>query len=127
VTFVPVGGRKEVVKRVNTELTTLIEQHRVLPSSIAVITTRADLRDHILQSPPDALGLARWDDRDEETVVCETAHRLKGTEWEAVVLASLEPANVEWLPAVLYVAVSRATTWLSVVAPSDTGEMLGMG
>ncbi len=126
VRFVPVGGRKEVVKRVNSEVTTLIEQHGVLPSSIAVITTRADLRDHILEASSETLGLARWDDRDEETVVCETAHRLKGTEWEAVVVANLEPADVDWVPAVLYVAVSRATTWLSVVAPRDTGELLGL-
>jgi hypothetical protein len=126
VRFVPVGGRKEVLKRVDSEVTTLIQQHRLLPSSIAVITTRAELRDHILEASSETLKLARWDARDEEAIVCETAHRLKGTEWEAVIVASLEPADVDWLPAVLYVAVSRATTWLSVVAPRDTGELLGL-
>jgi hypothetical protein len=126
VIFVPVGGRKEVLKRVGSELTTLLRRHRVPPSSIAVITTRADLRDAILASSSETLKLARWDERDETAIVCETAHRLKGTEWQAVVVSSLEPTDSDWLPAILYVAVSRATTWLSVVAPRDTGQLLGI-
>lgn len=124
--FVPIGGLKEVKKRVADEITTLLNEHGVPPSSIAVITSRADLRDAILTSESETLSLARWDDRNEAAVVCETAHRLKGTEWEAVIVASLEPADTDWLPAVLYVAVSRARTWLSVVAPRDTGSLLGI-
>ena len=41
-----------------------------------------------------------------------------------MVVASLEPTDTDWLPAILYVAVSRARTWLSVVAARDTGEFL---
>ena len=38
-------------------------------------------------------------------IVCETAHRLKGTEWEAVIVANLEPTTTEWLPDILYVGI----------------------
>lgn len=124
VRFLPVGGLKEVRKRVASEVALLRDQHRVPVSSIAVITTQAELRDEILAVASDDLPLVRWDARDEAHVVCETAHRLKGTEWRAVVLASLVDETKDWLPGILYVGVSRATTWLSVVATRPTGEML---
>ncbi|MBM4269914.1 MAG: hypothetical protein FJ144_25480 [Deltaproteobacteria bacterium] len=126
VRFLPVGGLKELRKRLGGELLTLLREHRLPPSSIAVITTRADLRDALLDPPITAARLARWEDRDEDVVVCETAHRLKGTEWQAVVAVNLEPATTRWLPEVLYVAVSRPRTWLSVIAPEDTRELLGL-
>jgi hypothetical protein len=91
-----------------------------------VITTRADLRDNILDPPLVAAHLVRWDDRDEGSVVCETAHRLKGTEWQAVIVVSLESTEKDWLSDILYVAVSRAVSVLTVIAPRDTGALLGM-
>lgn len=127
VRFVPVGGVKEVRKHVAREVVRLRNEHDVAASGIAVITTQASLRDDILASASGDLPFARWDDRDENAIVCETAHRLKGTEWQAVVLASLVPATKEWLPEILYVGVSRATTWLSVIAPHETGALLQIG
>jgi hypothetical protein len=126
VRFVPVGGLKEVRKRVAAEVALLRDQHRVPASSIAVISTQAQLRDELLDIATDDLPLVRWDDRDEAHVVCETAHRLKGTEWRAVVLASLVDETKQWLPEILYVGVSRATTWLSVVATRPTAALLGI-
>ena len=105
---------------------TLLREHQLAPSSIAVITTRSSLRDELLEAPITAARLVRRDARDVDTVVCENAHRLKGTEWQAVIVATLEPITTSWLPDVLYVAVSRAQTWLSVIAPDDTRELLGL-
>lgn len=124
--FVPVKAVKELRKRLGNELLTLRREHGIAPSDIAVITTRASLRDEILDPPLAAAPLVRWQDRDEGSVVCETAHRLKGTEWQAVIVASLEPVTSSWLPEVLYVGVSRATTLLSVIAPAETGALLGL-
>ena len=124
VRFVAVKAIKELRKRLGNELLTLRREHGVAPSDIAVITTRATLRDEILSAPLVAAPLVRWEQRDETSVVCETAHRLKGTEWQTVIVVSLEPTTTAWLPDILYVAVSRATTWLSVIAPTDTAELL---
>lgn len=127
VRFVEAGGVKEMRKRLRRELLALLREHHLPPSSVAVITTRAEMRDEILDPPLTAPKLVRWDERDEGAVVCETAHRLKGTEWEAVVAVNLEPATKEWLRDVLYVAVSRPRTWLSVIGSEETAEMLGLG
>lgn len=59
-------------------------------------------------------------------MVCETAHRLKGTEWEAAVVVNIESTAKDWLPDVLYVAVSRPRTWLSVIGFDDTATLLGL-
>ncbi len=126
VRFVEATTIKDVRKRLGRELLALLREHRLAPSSIAVITTRADLRDELLDPPIVAARLCRWDDRDEGVIVCETAHRLKGTEWEAVIAVNLEPATTVWLSDVLYVAVSRPRTWLTIIAPQDTRELLGM-
>lgn len=56
-------------------------------------------------------------------VVCETARRLKGLEYGAVILcASRWPIN----DTVLYVGVSRAVFGLSVFGPVELGERLGL-
>ena len=120
------GALKELRKRVSHEILTLRRDHGIAPSDLAVITTRATLRDDLLDPPLNAGTLVRWEQRDESSVVCETAHRLKGTEWEAVIVANLEPTTTHWLPDILYVAVSRPRTWLTVVAPPDTAELLGL-
>lgn len=126
VRFVRASGVREVRKRIGGELLTLLRERRLPPSSIAVITTRADLRDAIFDPPIAAARLVRWEERSEDAVVCETAHRLKGTEWEAVIVANLEPATTDWLREILYVGVSRPRTWLSVIAPDDTAALLGL-
>lgn len=120
------GALKELRKRVSHEILTLRRDHGIAPSDLAVITTRATLRDDLLDPPLNATALVRWEQRDESSVVCETAHRLKGTEWEAVIVAYLEPTTTHWLPDILYVAVSRPRTWLTVVGPPDTAELLGL-
>lgn len=126
VRFVEATTIQDVRKRLGGELLVLLREHRLAPSSIAVITTRVDLRDELLDPPIVAARLCRWDDRDEEVVVCETAYRLKGTEWEAVIVVNLEPAITAWLRDVLYVAVSRPRTWLTIIAPQDTRDLLGL-
>lgn len=126
VRVVRVGGLKEVRKQVKAELSQLLGEHELPPSSIAVITTRADLRDQILDPPLSVVPLGRWDERDESLVVCETAHRLKGTEYEAAVVVNLESTDKAWLREVLYVAVSRPRSLLTLVATDDTAALLGL-
>ncbi|MFM8236622.1 MAG: ATP-binding domain-containing protein, partial [Actinomycetota bacterium] len=101
-------------------------EHELPASGIAIITTAAALRDEIMTGGIEGVTIDRWDHRDEGVVVCETAHRLKGTEWQAVVVASLTETTKEWLADVLYVGITRPRTWLSVVATPEIGELLGL-
>lgn len=126
VRFRPARALKELRKRVRDEVQLLRVEHELPASGIAIITTAAGLRDEILEGGIEGVTIDRWDVRDEGIVVCETAHRLKGTEWQAVVVASLTETTKEWLPDVLYVAITRPRTWLSVVALPEIGELLGL-
>lgn len=126
VRFRPARALREIRKRVRDEVHLLRVEHELPVSGIAIITTAARLRDEILEGGIDGVTIDRWDNRDEGIVVCETAHRLKGTEWQAVVVASLTETTKEWLPDVLYVGITRPRTWLSVVALPEIGELLGL-
>lgn len=102
----------------------LLEDEGRLPSSVAVLTFRGALRDLL----HDELGLARWEERlssggDEVRVLGENVHRVKGMEFDAVVLV----ADDEVADDLLYVGVSRAVSELAVVGPAAVGERLGLG
>ena len=87
--------------------------------SIAVICLDSAARDLLRQSPE----FCRWEDRDEGRVVCETARRLKGLEYQTVVMVTSRWPIDDTL---LYVAVSRAVLGLTVIGPPGLGERLGL-
>lgn len=125
VRFKPVGAgdADAVVAGVRAELEWLLEDEGRSPSSIAVLTFRGAVRDLL----HDELGLARWEEREsgagEVRVLGENVHRVKGMEFDAVILV----ADAEVSDDLLYVGVSRAVSELAVVAPADVGERLGLG
>jgi len=87
--------------------------------SIAVVCLDSSARDLLRQSSQ----FCRWEDRAEGRVVCETVRRLKGLEYETVVMvASRWPID----DTLLYVAVSRAVLGLTVIGPPGLGERLGL-
>lgn len=119
---VPVGDADAVVAAVRAELEWLLEDEGRSPSSIAVLTFRGALRD-LLHGE---LGLARWEERvggADDRVLGENVHRVKGMEFDAVVLV----ADAEVTDDLLYVGVSRAISELAVVAPGVVGDRLGLG
>jgi len=121
-----VTGKKEVRKRVADAITELIDELRVPPSSIAIVTTRSELRDDLLKSDRQPVPFVRWEDRDEGSVLCENVHRLKGLEFQAVVLVSLLDAEHAGIRDLLYVGATRATTYLHLVAPRETAALMGI-
>lgn len=126
VTFRHATGNKEIRKRVAESVSTLINVHHIAPSDIAIITTRSDLREALLESDNQPAPFVRWSERDTGSIVCENVHKIKGLEWRAVILASLVPSDDLHLPKHLYVAITRATTWLHIVAPRETADLLGL-
>ena len=120
VSFLKAGAQREMRKRVRACLDVLVRDHHVPPREILVLTRHASERDQLLAEPIEGHLLARWEQRSEETIVCETAHRAKGLERMAVIYVdtAAEPDGT-----LLYVGASRAVAWLFLVG-SDRLEAL---
>lgn len=104
---------------VDRELQRIIENEGRRPDSVCVGTVRSSVRDALRG----ALHLVRWEDRHEGNVVCENVHRLKGLEFDTVILAATADCEDE---ALLYVGVSRAVSELIVVGPRAFADRLGL-
>lgn len=112
------SGADDLVATVTAERATLREAG-LTDDDLAVVCLDSTARDMLRASPE----FCRWEDRGEGRVVCETARRLKGLEFQAVLLVSSRwPVD----DTVLYVAVSRAVLGLSVIGPAGLGERLGL-
>ena len=59
----------------------------------------------------------------DDNVVCETVQRTKGLEYDAVILATTSTTVRDSL---LYVGASRAVSLLTVIAPVEIGQKLGL-
>lgn len=121
VRFQPVadGDLDAVAEAVGDELAWLLEDEGRQPESVAVLTFRSAVRDHLQAG----LDLARWEERGQGRVLAENVHRVKGMEFDAVVLV----ADTDVSDDLLYVGVSRAVSELAVIAPPNVGERLGLG
>ena len=101
----------EVVVGVNDCLARLrsVDVH---PRDVLVVASDSTLRDLLR----DELRLSKVDDVDRATPACETAHRAKGLEYAAVIVA-VGPNGMRTTD--LYVAVTRAINRLYVVGPHE--------
>ena len=117
------GGNREVVKRVRQRVDELVSEFGVPHSEILVLTLRRDYRNAIVASSDDDLTFTSWEERDEGSVVCETAHRTKGLEATAVILVTTDDEPDRQLA---YVGASRAIWSLTLVGPRSFAEMFGV-
>lgn len=117
VAFHPVEDVEEAVLAVDEELDRIVARELRDPKRVCVATFRSSVRTALR----DRLGLGSWEERD-QLIVCENVHRLKGLEFDTVILVAAEPAD----PSLLYVGVSRAVSELIVVGPSEVGKALGL-
>lgn len=123
------GGVKEVRKQVRRAIEELTDEWGVPLSQIAVLTLRVEMRDALLDHSADVaagrepLPLARWEDRGEDTALCETVHRGKGLERAAVVLIDITDAPE---PQLVYIGASRAMWSLTLVGPDLLAELAGV-
>ena len=84
--------------------------------SIAVLVRTRQLRDQLRAE----LGLGSWDERGTK-IVCETERRMKGTEFDTVILVDPEFRMDD---RALYIGISRAINQLFVVGSRELGERL---
>jgi hypothetical protein len=85
---------------------------------VLVATTHRTVRDRLRQ----AMGLGAWEQRSEHSIVCETVHRVKGLEFDFVVLV----ADDDITDLLLYVGLSRGLLGCSLVAPASVATRLGL-
>ncbi|MEN9506581.1 MAG: hypothetical protein RI958_2507 [Actinomycetota bacterium] len=126
VTHLRAGGKREVRKRVRSVIGSLVGDHGVPLSQIAVLTLRLDVRDDLLAAAaedPDSLPLSRWEHRSEEHVLCETVHRGKGLERAAVIVVDITDAPE---PQLVYIGASRATWSLTLVGTDALADVAGV-
>jgi len=121
VVWIEATNADAVEDAVDAELQRIIENEGRSSASVCVGTVRSSTRDQLRI----ALHLVRWEDRHDGHVVCENVHRLKGLEFDTVILA----ADADIKPddeALLYVGVSRAVSELIVVGPREFADRLGL-
>ena len=104
-----------VVAKVGEMLEELVVESQIDPANILVVTGHTALRDRIREESPGGFACAPWEDRHDGDIVCETIHRMKGLERDAVILATNDEDLGDHL---LYVGMSRAVSRLVVVGPS---------
>lgn len=116
--FSPVRGLEEMTDLVRAEVEALLSAgftHEGIAVACLDSTSRDALRQTSMFVPFEGAG--------ESSVICETARRLKGLEFPAVILVSSRwPVD----DTVLYVGVSRAVFGLSVFGPVELGDRLGL-
>ncbi len=111
--------RKALDRLVNTE--------KVEPRHITLLTTRAP--EHTIFNPGRKLGnfiLREWSDKTSRhiDIRVSSTSRFKGLENRVIILTGLEDSDAYWLNEILYVACSRARTYLIIVAHERSRSLL---
>ena len=113
----------DAIDAVVAEVTTMLNDEVWDPDRILVATIGQDERQAMMSASSGSALFAPYGAETEGAVTCETVHRAKGLEFDAVILVTTRPDVREQL---LYVGASRATTRLVVIAPGNLLDRLGL-
>ncbi len=119
VTWHAAGDVELLAELVQVELDRILDDEGRNASGVCVATFRSAVRDHLRGK----LDLVSWENRGGGAVLCENVHRLKGLEFDTMILAAID--DVEDV-AVLYVGVSRAVSELVLLGPPELADRLGL-
>ncbi len=107
------------VDAVSVELDRLLGAEPRDPASILVETTSSKARE-VLRTQ---LDLVPWEQRTNDSVVCENVHRAKGLEADTVLFVC---PSADVSDTLLYVGISRAISELVVISPAAVAGRLGL-
>lgn len=113
----------DIIAALEQELEDLIGTRAIDPSNVMIVTTSSRLRTLITDADPGFYNCTSWEQRGDGNIVCETVHRSKGLEFDAVILVADRP-DISDLH--LYVGASRAVSLLTVVGPPGLDRRLGL-
>ena len=115
-----VGAIKECRKAIAKAIDEAVGSMDIPPSQIMILTSGTDLRDQLWSEKIEDYRISSWDDRDEESIVCETIHKTKGIERTAIIVADLSDRPSKTL---LYIGASRAVAYLAIVGSQALVDM----
>ena len=87
--------------------------------SVLVATIKTTVRDRLREE----FAFVRWEERGPHAIVCENVHRVKGLEFDFVILVVTAEDVSDLL---LYVGLSRAVVGFSLIGPRAVAERLGL-
>ncbi len=119
VRFVEASTLDEMVDAVGEALDHL-EGRDHAADSLLVATFTGSVRDRLR----DEYDFVAWEDLDPMAILCENVHRVKGLEYDHVILVVHDPDVRDEL---LYVGASRAVMSLTVVGSEQVRDRLGLG
>jgi len=120
---IPATDLDSAVEAVHEELRAMIHDEAWDPKRVLVATERTKERDAILQYADASVTVASHDNATRTSVLCETIHRAKGLEFDAVILFTTSPNIRNQL---VYIGASRAINQLVIVAPDEALTRLGL-
>lgn len=120
---VPITTMDELVEEVYSELHNMIHNEAWDPKRILVATVGRKERDAVLHRADSSVTVATHEDATPVSVTCETIHRAKGLEFDAVLVVS---QSAEIRNQLMYIGASRAVNQLVVIAPQELLTQLGL-
>ena len=109
-----------VAELVGEEIDRIIDFEGHDPPRVLVATFSTALRDRLRED----LAFVPWEGGQSTTVICENVHRVKGLEFDYVILAASAADTVS--DALLYVGASRAIAGLTMIGPRAIAVRLGL-
>ena len=119
VSWVEANDLDQMIELVGEEIDRIVDYEGHAPPRVLVATFSSETRDALRH----ALALVPWESGDSTAIICENVHRVKGLEFDYVVLAAHDN---EMSDALLYVGVSRAVSGLTVIGPTALAARLGL-
>ena len=120
ITWLPAEDTESLLEHVGNEIDRIVETEGHDPTKVLFATFSRAVRDRLRAQ----FAFVQWEAGGSRTIVCETVHRIKGLEFDYVVLVAGPDDKVT--DQLLYVGASRAVSGLSVIAPKPVGERLGL-
>ncbi len=118
VRWIEAADADALVDAVGEALDHLEDRDHAAPSLLVATFTRS-VRDRLRAQ----YGFVRWEDREPMAIVCETVHRVKGLEYDHVILVVHDDDVKDEL---LYVGASRAVMSLAVIGSTAIRDRLGL-
>jgi hypothetical protein len=118
VRFIEASTVDEMVDAVGNALDD-IEDRDHAADSVLVATFTRSVRDRLRE----VYGFVAWEDLDPMALLCENVHRVKGLEYDHVILVVHGPDVRDEL---LYVGASRAVMSLTIIGPAEVGRRFSL-
>jgi hypothetical protein len=120
ITWSEVADLDDVERHVGDWVDRIIDDDGHAPQRVLVVTFSSRVRDHLREK----FAFVPWEGGEDATIICENVHRVKGLEFDHVMLVA--GPDCRTTDQLLYVGISRAVVSLSIVGPRALGVSLGL-